>query len=105
MKKPAPLTPLEALIVDTFKGKGGVFAIDEDGDLHAVLGQKRCGLYCPTTSAAPFLVFGERVMERADVRVILRALVKAARNEKAAGTLRRLRLYDAAPHSVLWEDA
>jgi len=88
----------ENFIVATFKARGGVFAVDEDGDLHAVLGDKRCGLY-HHGSAAPFLLFDR--MSKTEFSVVRSALMRAAKAER--GTLRRLRVWCAKPGDVVWE--
>jgi hypothetical protein len=93
-------TSFADFIVATFKARGGVFAVDEDGDLHAVLGDKRCGLYHRST-AAPFLLFDG--MTKVELYVVRRALMRAAKAERAAGHLRRLRIWPSQPGGVVWE--
>jgi hypothetical protein len=95
------LTPFESFVVREFKLKGGVFAVDEDGDLHAVLGGQRCGLYCRSMSAAPFLMFESGTLRTGEFHIVQRALIKAARLERATGQLGRI---DTFVHPVVVEE-
>ena len=90
----------ENFIVSTFKARGGVFAVDEDGDLHAVLGDRRSGLY-PGRTTAPFLLFD--AMAKTEFYAVRRALMRAAKAERAAGTVRHIRLRGARLGEVVWE--
>jgi hypothetical protein len=107
LKDQNALTPLEALIVETFKARGGVFALDEDGDLHAVIGGRRAGLYAPTSSA-PFLLFYQTSMARVEFQVTLHALKKGAALAKDAGEVRRIRVHrmrvEPEPGAVATDD-
>lgn len=77
MKKPPPITPLEQLVIDHFVTKGGTFESDAD-DLYCRLNGERRVITRPF-GAAPFFVFDQQSMCRTELRVIRRALLKAAR--------------------------
>jgi hypothetical protein len=86
------LTTLESLVVEQFHAKGGEFVLDGQGDLHAVLGTQRAGLYF-RHGTAPWLVFGNtQRLPKTESRLIERALIKAGTWAALSGPLRHIRV-------------